>query len=280
MPGLTDIKNMTPSIQSTGFAPISNIEISTDRYEVRFAQTQKDIDSALRLRHKVFNVELAKEHADEEGLEFDLFDYQCRHLIVVEKLTQQTVGTYRVNTIEAAKKVSGFYSFGEFSIEDLPAEVLKRSVEIGRACIAAEHRNTRVLLLLWKGLAKFLNETDKVFLFGCCSIFSTDCEVGLKTYDKLKALNLIHSEYRVTPRADKACGTPSQTAIARETGPEIELPALFNMYLRIGAKICGTPVLDCNFGTIDFFVIFDKRTLNGQYRQMFLGGREADSFLN
>lgn len=250
----------------------SNFEIATDRYEVRFAQTQKDIDSALRLRNEVFNIELGNGagEARSDGLEFDRFDYQCRHLIVVEKKTQRTVGTYRVNTLEAAKTVDGFYSYNEFSIEDLPVSVLDKSVEIGRACIALEHRNTRVLLLLWKGLAKFLNENDKVYLFGCCSIFSTDRHVGMQTYVRLKNLGLLHSDYHVQPRAEKAC--EKRLADTGEADSDVELPSLFNMYLKIGAKICGSPVIDHDFGTIDFFVIFDKRTLNGRYRQMFLHG--------
>ena len=49
----------------------------------------------------------------------------------------------------------------------------------------------------------------------------------------------------------------------------IELPALFNMYLRIGAKVCGPPMIDREFCTIDFFVVFDVTKMNKKYRRMF-----------
>lgn len=252
-------------------AHTSDRELSSDRYEVRFAQTQKDIESALRLRYEVFNLELADEMRSDEsiGLEFDEFDYHCRHLIVVEKRTQKTVGTYRLNSIETAGDVRDFYSFTEFSIEDLPEDVLVNAVEIGRACIAYDHRNTRVLFLLWKGLADYIKETDKRFLFGCCSIFTTDCEVGTTAFEHLKKERFLHTELRVLPRDDKACALttgPSESMVAA-----VELPSLFNMYLRIGAKVCGEPVVDHAFGTIDFFVIFDVQTLNDKYRRMFFG---------
>ncbi len=250
---------------------LPNLDVSTDRYEVRFAQTQKDIDSALRLRYEVFNLELGNEQpsSDLDGLEFDKFDYQCRHLIVIDRKTRRTVGTYRLNSIDAASKVDDFYSFSEFSIEDLPKDVLINAVEIGRACISYDHRNTRVLFLLWKGLAAFIKETDNQFLFGCCSIFTTDCEVGTDAYEHLKRGKFLHKELKVRPRKEKAC----RLTIGRKNrrSVDLELPSLFNMYLKIGAKICGKPVVDHAFGTIDFFVIFDVQTLNERYRRIFFG---------
>ncbi len=242
-----------------------NLEIAAERYEVRFARTQKDIDSALRLRYEVFNLELSNGTSyDDTGLEFDEFDYHCKHLIVVEKNTRKTVGTYRVNSIETASEVANFYSFSEFSIEDLPASVLERSVEIGRACIAYEHRNTRVLLLLWRRLADHLKETDKRFLFGCCSIFTTDCGVGMRAFEYLRDEGFFHDDFDVKPRDGKAC--ESLTAV-KDLAP-VELPSLFNMYLRIGAKVCGPPVVDHDFGTIDFFVVFDVQNMTEKYRKM------------
>ena len=248
-------------------AGASSVEISTDRYEVKFAQTQKDIESALRLRFEVFNIEFANKTLDndDDGLEFDEFDYHCRHLIVIEKKTRKTVGTYRVNSIEYAGQVNDLYAFSEFSIEDLPDEVLERSVEIGRACIALDHRNTRVLFLLWKGLADHLKETDKRFLFGCCSIFTTDCSIGTKAFQQLKERGFFHVAYAVKPRDGKAC---PQVEFAADK-MAVELPSLFNMYLRIGAKVCGPPVIDREFGTIDFFVVFDVENVNEKYRKIF-----------
>jgi len=245
------------------------LDVFSERYSVRLAQTQKEIESALRLRYKVFNVELAGETPAEEviGLEYDQIDFVCKHLIVVEKETQETVGTYRLNSLETAEHVGGFYSFSEFSIEDLPHTVLAQAVEIGRACIARDHRNTKVLFLLWKGLARYLKQTEKRYFFGCCSIFTTDYAVGLATFEDLRRGRFLHKKYRVKPREEKLSGVESLEKCER---PQ-DLPPLFNMYLKIGAKICGKPIVDHDFGTIDFFVIFDIQALNEKYRRMFFG---------
>lgn len=240
-------------------------EISAGKYYVRIAQTQNEIESALRLRYEVFNIEL-KGSKCPSGLDFDEFDFNCKHLIVVEKTTRRTVGSYRLNSIETVGVIEEFYSYGEFSIEDLPPNVLDQAVEIGRACIAREHRNTKVLFLLWKGLANYIKEREKRFLFGCCSIFTTDCEIGVKAFRQLKREKFLHQSYRVAPRLEKIC---QANDVSPKSEP-IKLPDLFNMYLRIGAKICGTPIIDREFGTIDFFVLFDIKTLNGKYRRLFL----------
>lgn len=242
-------------------------EIFSGNYSVRVADTQKEIESALRLRYEVFNLEMAGEESSENslGIESDDFDFVCKHLIVVERKTNKTVGTYRLNTLETAGTVSSFYAYGEFSIEDLPPEILAQAVEIGRAAIAREHRNTKVLYLLWKGLSAFLLATKKRYLFGCCSVFSTDSEIGLNAYEQLERDNLIHPNFRVFPRETKAC--PKRKP--KKVNLPVELPMLFKLYLKIGARVCGRPIIDFDFGTIDFFVIFDFHELDGKYRQMF-----------
>lgn len=244
-------------------------EISAERYTVRIAQTQKEIESALRLRYEVFSLELAglEDSGKNCELEFDEFDYNCKHLIVIETRTRKTVGTYRLNTLETVGKTSGFYSSGEFSVENLPPKILAGAVEIGRACIAREHRNTKVLFLLWKGLAGFVKQTRKRYFFGCCSIFTQDCETGKNVFRQLKSDGFLHEKFRVEPRKEKICDSEDVS----ENSKAAELPMLFKMYLKIGAKVCGLPTIDREFGTIDFFVIFDVTTLTAKYRRMFFG---------
>lgn len=241
----------------------------SSRYTVRLATTQKEIESALRLRYDVFNVELAGQSPRDDilRLEYDKFDFACRHLIVVDEQTGETVGTYRLNSLETAGAASGFYSYGEFSIEDLPEAVLEKSIEIGRACIAREHRNTKVLFLLWKGLADYLRKTEKRYLFGCCSIFTTDHSEGWDVFRKLMRDGFLHQSLTVRPRAEKIC---RQDGVA-DIDDHLELPQLFKMYLAIGAKICGAPVVDPEFGTIDYFVVCDVENINEKYRRLLLG---------
>lgn len=234
------------------------------RYEALIAESAADIASALRLRHAVFNIELGGKHAGEPGgVEFDAYDFKCRHLIVRDTLTGETVGTYRLNTIETAKNRSGFYSATEFDLSHLPHDILIGGIEIGRACVAAEHRNTKVLFLLFKTLIAYLRHMRKQYFFGCCSIFSTDAPIGIRSFEKLIADGHTHDEIRLKPiRNAIEMNVPAGQGDA-------ELPPLFNMYLRLGAKVCSPPILDCEFGTIDLFVVFDINDLSDRYRKLF-----------
>jgi len=253
--------------------PISSEEDSTQAtsivsgvYEAKLAENATDIASALRLRHRVFNVEMGSGTVGngDTNLEFDAFDFKCRHLIVISRETGETIGTYRLNDLETARNVNGFYSSNEFTIGDLPADVLQSGVEIGRACIDKEHRNTKVLFLLWKGLLNYLESSGKRYFFGCCSIFTLDESAGANAYRQLAHDRHIHSAFRVVP-----CRNAVDLANDNSNNQPVTLPALFNMYLRIGAKVCGPPMIDREFGTIDFFVIFDVTKLNEKYRRMF-----------
>ncbi len=238
---------------------LDSIVVADSHYTVKLAREQRQITELLRLRYQVFNVELGNAPADFFGIEQDEFDATSHHLIVTENETGKIIGGYRLRTAEMMK----FYSANEFCLNDLPKSVLRQSVEIGRACIAAEHRNGKVLFLLWKGLAQFIQKTNKRWLFGCCSIFSTDFRDGIRAFNKLEKGGFLHDEFRVSAL---------KKAIVKNFGAfdeEIELPKLFKTYLRIGAKVCSPPMVDSEFGTIDFFVLFDSQKINEKYRKMF-----------
>ncbi len=244
-------------------------EISDGRYSTRLVQTPEELEAVLGLRFAVFNRELSNQ-AEKNcgGLDFDEYDLKCEHLIVIETETGKAVGTYRLNTLETAGDAEGFYAFSEFSIESLPPDILERSVELGRACISKDHRNSRVLFMLWKGLADYLNQTKKRYLFGCCSIFTQDGNLAGNILNQLRKKGHLHETIRVAPRFDKIC-IPEN--FVPKTRRFIALPALVNIYLRIGAKICGDPAIDRNFKTIDYFVLFDLKTISPKYLRMFFG---------
>lgn len=227
------------------------------RYAARIARNSGEIEAALRLRNNVFNVEMNGGSSD-DGVESDAFDALCDHLIVTDATDGRVVGTYRLNAQADAAK---YYSFSEFAIENLPPDLIGNAVEIGRACIDRDHRSTTVLFQLWKGLATYLRQHDKRYFFGCCSIFTTEFAAATATYEKLARDGFLHREFRVAPRIP----VPLTDFAAKPA----EIPPLMELYLRIGAKICGPPTIDREFGTIDFFVIFDIETIDAKYRRMF-----------
>lgn len=242
------------------------MEITDGRYVVRFARTPTEIDAGLRLRFEVFNLELREglESSHITGRDEDRFDAVCHHLLVLERETGEVVGTYRLQTMEMAQSSAGFYCSEEFRLEQMPSEFLNHSLEIGRACIALEHRNSQVLFLLWKGLAEFAVAERKRYLFGCCSLTSQDMAEGEKARRRIEDGGFYHQDFFVEPRSEYVC---ESVCVAEDT--DWELPKLFLTYMRFGAKVCSPPAIDREFKTIDFFVMFDLETISEKYRRMF-----------
>ena len=242
------------------------------RYEAYFARDANDLDALLRLRFEVFNLELGEglEESHQTGRDQDRFDAVCHHLVVVEKERREVVGTYRMQTSAMAEHGIGFYSDAEFDLSSLPGSVLGDSVEVGRACVALGHRNTQVLYLLWKGLARYMATNHQRYLFGCCSLTSQDPLEGYAMMRHLESAGHLHPTFRLLPRNGFECYDEEAPPTPRHL-PRVKVPKLFRTYLRHGAKVCGPPAIDREFKTIDFLVIFDVAAMEERRFKMFFG---------
>jgi len=242
-------------------------------YQVRFAKSKEDLDQVFRLRFEVYNLEMNEglEESFLTGRDQDPFDSQCHHLLVIHRASGKLVGTYRMQTRPMAQAHLGFYSSSEFAVEEFPGELLREAVEVGRACIERSHRNGRVLQLLWKGLAHYLNHNRKRYLFGCCSLASQDPLEGKALLDSLKAANAIHPELWVAPRPDYYLEAPEMPA----EPPVVEVPRLLQGYLNLGGWVCSDPAIDRQFKTIDYLVLVDVEAMPRGLFRRFLGRNET-----
>lgn len=244
-------------------------KISHGKYVTRFAETLEEINAAFRLQYEVFNLELNVEFIapipDFSGE--DLFPTNCLYLLVIERSTDKIVGSYRISSLEMAKNTGGFCSSSEFRLDDLPMEFLRQTIEISRLCISPEHRNRQVLFLLWKGLATYLTQMQKRYVFGCCSIFSQYYTDAIKALQQLQEEGHFHETLRVS--ACRQYLFKAEEKIISDNNDKINLPKLFGTYLRLGAKVCSQPAIDRNFKTIDFFMIFDVEAMPEKYYKLF-----------
>ncbi|MDR9416476.1 MAG: GNAT family N-acyltransferase [Gracilimonas sp.] len=252
--------------------PDKNILFQNGSYLVSISQDRYEVEKALALRYEVFCEEFQKGSIPKQGekLETDDYDSQCHHLIVTELKSGIVVGTYRLQTYEMATNGLGFYSNLEFDLEYFPKTFLKRSVEIGRACIRKEFRNNRVLFLLWRGLAAYLKKMKKCTLFGCCSLYSNQMKDGVLIYNQFEKNSQICNEFAIPVQPDYT--TPNQLFSAPEihASKEILVPTLFQKYLDIGSKVASKPALDHDFGSIDFLVYLNITQADRKFLQ-FLG---------
>ncbi len=256
-----------------GFAPaLPAGELAEGDYCVRYARSVQELDELARLRFRVFNLELAEglEESFLTGRDLDAFDPQCHHLVVIHRPSGRIIGTYRIQTTEMARAGRGFYTGAEFDLSRLPEAIVAEAVEVGRACIAREHRLKPVLFLLWKGLALYMQHNRKRWLFGPCSLTSQDPWDGKWALDELRRRDKLRDDLDVRAQPGYECRWEGEDPEPGR-GERLELPPLFEIYLRYAGRVVGPPVIDREFGTIDFFILFDVDALSERARRIFFG---------
>lgn len=237
------------------------------KYSIKIAETDEEVTSALKLRYRVFGVELKRPFQFKDGMDIDEYDDQCHHLIVIHKESSRIVGTYRLQTYEQAAKGYGFYTSKRFKIDQLPPRVLENGFEVGRACIEDGHRNGRVLFLLWKGLAGYLEFFNKRYMFGYSALDTIEPGIALNTYTYLKNKNHLHAEYFIEVRDEYICEARKNS----NYNGLVEVPPLLQNYLDVGTRICSMPACDLKSKLIHFFILLDIEKISDRTRKMFFG---------
>lgn len=222
-------------------------------YSVRFAEGPDEVKRALKLRYEVFNLELqeglAASHAS--GLDEDEFDAVCDHLIIIEEKSGSVVGTYRMQSGAMAARNIGYYSAREFDFE--PFEPLRGElIELGRACVHRDHRSIIVISMLWKEIVRYVLKNDARYMIGCSSLTSQEPALGHAMYRKFEREGALAEPDFITKPLP-----PFTLPEAEPLTPCPPPPKLLRAYLGVGAKICGEPAIDREFGTIDFLTILD-----------------------
>jgi putative hemolysin len=235
------------------------------RYVLRRATSAQDVQAAQRLRYEVFNLELQEGLATSvaSGLDADPFDAVCDHLLVEHAASGQVVGTYRMQTGTTAATALGYYCAQEFEFE-VYSPLRGQVVELGRACIAKEHRNFTVLSMLWRGIAMYAKEHNARYLLGCSSLTSQNPADGGAAFAAMQA-NMAPAQYQTVP-------CPSyEIDMAVRAAKNFKLPKLLSAYMALGAWICGPPALDRTFKTIDFLTLLDLQSPAMAQRRMRFG---------
>lgn len=248
---------------------------TTSLFSVRLAQSPQDLLDCQRLRYLVFNVELREGlwTSDRDGLDIDPFDRFCDHLMVRELASGKLVGTYRLQTGRSARRNLGYYcnQLFDFSVYE---PIRPQLLELGRACVHVDFRNSMVLHALWKGIALYATRIGSRYLVGCNSISSQDEDYGLALYHSLKEKYSVDPSLQTVPQPGCHCspsfsGSSSASGCCDSSSSVVRLPRLFRAYLEVSARIAAPPAIDREFKTIDFLTLVDLANLPDRVRSRF-----------
>lgn len=243
------------------------VEISTEigPYVLKTVSTFAEMKAALELRYEVFYGEMIGTKR-KKGIDVDEFDFNCDHLIIVNKKNSKVIGTYRLNSTLYSDQ---FYSAREFHLNRILGQPGTK-LELGRACIHKDFRNGFTISLLWKGIAEYMTATNSQLLFGCASIKVRTPREAALLYRHFLDENRMTPEYFSPPTLPftmpdldlwiRYFKEPLTDAEKMEVKKLI--PPLFRAYLKIGAYVGGEPAWDEEFKCIDFLTILHREDIN------------------
>ena len=243
------------------------------RLVTRWARHADEVRQAQQLRHQVFvgemGARLAPPPGTPAGLDVDAFDAHCEHLLVQTTETAHqpatVVGTYRVLTPAAARRMGGLYSDQEFDLAALDP-LRPRIAELGRSCTHPGHRSGGVVLMLWAALAEFMQRNGLDITVGCASVPIRDGgHAAASLWHQLRQTHGVDAALQARPRlplpVDQLRGDLA-----------VEPPPLIKGYLKCGGRVLGPPAWDPDFGTADLPMMMNLADLPAAYRRRFLRG--------
>jgi putative hemolysin len=249
--------------------------------EARLAETDTEIAAAQALRYRVFYDEMGavpSELVRAARRDIDDYDGRCDHLLVLDHAAGgAVVGTYRLLRQEVAEAHRGFYSAGEYDLSPLIATSRAHGqlLELGRSCVAPEHRNPATIALLWRGIASYLKLHGIAYMFGCASFHGADPAVHAAELAWLHHNHLAPPELRAKalpgPNIDMNLMPPTAYD-PRLT--QRALPPLIKGYLRVGAMVGDGACVDRQFNTVDVFVVMPVERITSRYAERF-GANDA-----
>ena len=212
-----------------------------------------------------------------QALDLDEFDRHYLHLFVWNRDAREIVGAYRLgltDEIMTAQGPGGLYTSTLFRYDARLLAKLSPAIELGRSFVRVEYqRSSNALLLLWKGIARFVAHARKYrVLFGPVSISSRYGETSQQLLKEFLSQNC----YRRDLGMLVAALTPSPAPLPRGVGgrsftdvaaldrtiaglePDGKgVPVLLRQYLKLNAKLLGFNI-DPNFGdALDALMMVD-----------------------
>jgi putative hemolysin len=273
---------------------VENAEFAV--YAARASELPHLLDELGRLREVTFR---AAGEGTGRSADLDQFDAYYWHLLLWNKEKQELAGAYRAgNTDEIirAHGIKGLYTNTVFRYDEQLFLKIGSALELGRSFVRPEYqRQYAPLLLLWKGIARFVAAHPEIpVLFGAVSISneysSLSREMIVQYFEQRRAkdedgrefADLIHA--RTPFRAPKLrrwdcgaiCGALRDLDELAEPISDVEedgkgLPILLKQYAKVGGRLVGFN-LDRKFSdVVDGLVIVDLRQTDPAVLERYMG---------
>jgi len=273
---------------------IENAEFAV--YAARASELPHAIDELGRLREITFR---AAGEGTGRSADLDQFDAYYWHLLLWNKEKQELAGAYRAGETDAiirAHGIKGLYTNTVFRYDEQLFLKIGSALELGRSFVRPEYqRQYAPLLLLWKGIARFVAaHPETPVLFGAVSISneysSLSREMIVRYFEQRRVKDEDGREFadliqaRTPFRAPKLrrwdcgalCSLLRDLEELAEPISDLEedgkgLPILLKQYAKVGGRLVGFN-LDRKFSdVVDGLVIVDLRQTDPSVLERYMG---------
>jgi putative hemolysin len=261
-------------------------------YAARAAEMPHLLDEVGRLREVTFRT--AGEGTGKRT-DLDSFDDYYWHLLLWDRRKQQLAGAYRAGNTDEIIRDHGFkglYTHTVFRYDERLFLKIGSALELGRSFVRSEYqRQYAPLLLLWKGIARFVAARPQTpVLFGAVSISNeynaASREMIVRYFesrhdgDEFAGLIQPRTPFRAPRLRQWDCRALCNALrdLDELAGPisDVEmdgkgLPVLIRQYAKLGGKLVGFN-LDRKFSdVVDALVIVDLREADPQALERYMG---------
>jgi putative hemolysin len=265
-------------------------------YAARASELPHALDELGRLREITFR---AAGEGTGRAADFDHFDSYYWHLLLWNKERQEIAGAYRAgNTDEIirAHGIKGLYTNTVFRYDEQLFLKIGSALELGRSFVRSEYqRQYAPLLLLWKGIARFVAaHPETPVLFGAVSISNeysslsremivryfeqrqNEDKDGREFADLIQARTPFRAPMLRRWDCGAICGALRDLEELAEPISDVEedgkgLPVLIKQYAKVGGKLVGFN-LDRKFSdVVDGMVIVDLRQTEPSVLERYMG---------
>jgi putative hemolysin len=247
--------------RASAFVSKVNIQFQRGNYLVKTISTTAELEEVLQLRYEIFHREFQGKVMP-YGIDWETLDPIADHLVIMDKEKNAIVGTYR---IIATTFSDVFYSQSEFQMDPL-LKLNGEKLELSRACIHKDYRNGAVMGLLWRGVAKYIAAIGAEYIFGCASVKTMNPKSILEISSQLESRGVALHDYEILPTPEYFRRSGRRISLRKD---ESHIPALFEAYLKAGAKISLTPAWDYDFNCVDYFTLLKVEDMAGAFQRKY-----------
>jgi len=244
-----------------------------------------------------------REVGEGSGLDCDLdqFDPHYQQLFVWNRASRDLVGAYRLGLVDQLIEKGGIeslYSTSLFKYDEHFVKSLGNSIELGRSVVAHQYqRNMHSLLLLWKGIAGFVQRNPKyTHLFGPVSISNDYSPVARQLiasvmsvhyYDDEKAklvepttpLEKSGQEFWRPDMLSSLSKLPLLSKVLSRLEQGMGLPVLLRQYLGMNGKLVCFNVDPAFNNALDGLIVVDLTNVPARTLGKYMGREEAIAYL-